>query len=144
MRCHDYISPNLNSNLEKSLLADISNNPHIRNKTRLIIGDALFGHPVGNNKPPIKWQIFGDDSPNTLFFGIDPIATDSVMCDFINEEQNRLGYGSVIHSSLHYGAALGLGVHDHWDSFENKQYSLIDYRRIDLAIESPSNLRIIH
>jgi len=26
---------------------------------------------------------------------------------------------------------LGLGVHDHWDSFETKQYSLIDYIRVD-------------
>lgn len=128
MRMHQYIYPSLNPDITKSLLADINNNPHIKGKTRLIIGDGLFGHPVVENLPPIKWQIFNDADPNIMFFGIDPIATDSVMLDYITEEQ----VGSVVHSSLQYGATLGLGIHDHWDGFETKIYSLIDYVNIDL------------
>ena len=127
-RMHLYIEPSQNPHIEKSLLADITNNPHIRNKTRLIIGDGLFGNPVNNWTEVSRWQIFNNDDPNILFFGTDPIATDSVMCDYIIEEQGV----SVIHSSLHYGAELGLGVHDHWDSFGSKQYSLIDYVNVDL------------
>ena len=68
--------------------------------------------------------------------------------DYIQEEQSRLGYGTIIHSSLHHGAAMGLGIHDHWNSFEEKQYSLIDYINIDLEIDTtppapPSNLRVV-
>ena len=132
VRIHEYIEPWRNPDIEKSTLADISNNPHIRDKTRLIIGDGLFGNPITNWQSVTRWQIFNNDDPNILFFGTDPIATDSVMCDYINEEQMRTIGSTVIHSSLHHGVELGLGVHDHWDSFETKQYSLIDYINVDL------------
>ena len=54
------------------------------------------------------------------------------MSDYINEEQERTISRTVIHPSLHSGALLGLGVHDHWDSFETKSYALIDYLHVDL------------
>ena len=39
----NYAGPlDLNKN---NILADISNNPHIRDKTRLVIGDGIFGKP---------------------------------------------------------------------------------------------------
>jgi hypothetical protein len=127
MRLHGYIIPNQNPDLDKSTLADISNNPHIRDKTRLIVGDGLFGHPITNNQSVIRWQIFNNDDPNILFFGTDPIATDSVMNDYITAEQG----GTVVHSSLHHGAELGLGIHDHWDSLATKRYSLFNYIQIE-------------
>lgn len=70
------------------------------------------------------------------------------MLDYIQEEQSRLGYGTVIHSSLHYKSTLGLGIHDHWNSFDTKQYSLIEYINIDLdghttPPSSPANLRVV-
>jgi uncharacterized protein (DUF362 family) len=133
---HEYIDPWVNPDLEKSALADINNNPHIRNKTRLIIGDGLFGHPISNGASPQKWQIFNNDDPNILFFGTDPVATDSVMYDYIAEEHPY----AVTHSSLHHGAAMGLGVHDHWDGIETKQYSSIDYINIDF--DNPNRLDI--
>lgn len=138
MRMHQYLEPGQNPDLEKSILADISNNPHIGKKTRLVVGDGLFGHPTINWQAggTVTWQCFNNDDPNILFFGTDFVATDSVMLDYIQEEQSRLGHGTVIHSSLHHGASMGLGVHDHWDSFETKQYSLIDYINIDL--DNPS------
>jgi len=65
------------------------------------------------------------------------------MLDYITEEQG----GNITQSSLHYGADLGLGVHDHWDNFESKQYSLIDYVNVDLGMNQPpappTNLRIV-
>lgn len=126
-RMHQYLEPALNPDHEKSILADICNNPHIKNKTRLILGDGLFGHPTTSWQSITKWQIFNDDDPNILFFGTDPIATDSVMCDYITEEQAT----TVIHSCLHHGAAMDLGIHDHWDGFESKQDASIDYINID-------------
>lgn len=126
-RLHTYIVPSTNPDLQKSTLADISNNPHIRDKTRLIIGDGLFGNPLVNYQSVTRWQIFGNDDPNIIFFGTDPIAADSVMLDYIREEQRRLGISQVNHSCLHHGAAIGLGIHEHWDNFESKRYAAIDY-----------------
>ena len=134
-RLHPYIYPN-SSDPPKNTLADIGNNYHIRRKTRLILGDGLFGHSRNYGGPPGIWSIFGNDDPKILFFGVDPIAADSVMYDYIQEEENT----SVDHKSLHYGEELGLGVHDHWQSFETKQYFLIDYLHIDLDNPNRSDL----
>jgi uncharacterized protein (DUF362 family) len=127
-RMHAYLEPYSNTDHTKSILGDICNNPTLRDKHRLTIGDGLFGHPTINRQSVATWSIFDNDDPNILFFGTDIIATDSVMLDYIIEEQGR----TVVHSSLEYGADLGLGVHDHWDSFATKQYSLIDYIHVDL------------
>jgi uncharacterized protein (DUF362 family) len=112
---------------QTNILADINNNPNIRDKTRLILGDGLFGNPHGHLQPPERWAIFGNDDPNMLFFSRDPVALDSVMMDYIVAER-----GPQEHEHLHAAMALGLGVHDHWDSFEHKHYHLIDYKIIGL------------
>jgi len=111
----------------KNILADISNNPHIRDKTRLVIGDGLFGNPYVNWDSVQRWDIFGNDDPNILFFSADPVAISSVMMNYIEAERGENQY----HYHLHAAASLGLGVHEHWDSFENKHYSVIDYQIID-------------
>jgi hypothetical protein len=111
----------------ENILADINNNPHIRDKTRLVIGDGLFGNPHVNWGSVERWGIFDNDDPNILFFSIDPVAITSVMTDYIVAER-----GNQDHEHLHAAASLGLGVHEHWDSFESKHYSVIDYQIIDL------------
>jgi hypothetical protein len=118
------------------VLADINNNPHIRDKTRLIIADGLFGNPYTNWKGIKRWGIFGNDDPNILFFSTDPIAISSVMTDYIMAER-----GWQDHDMLHAGANLGLGVHEHWDNFENKQYAAIDYVEINHCLYIPLVLK---
>ena len=120
-----------------NILADINNNPHIRDKTRLVIGDGLFGNAHTNWQNTERWNIFGDDDPNILFFSNDPIAISSVMTDYIMAER-----GWQDHEQLHAGAYIGLGVHEHWDSFATKQYSLIDYIHIDFNNPSMNRLDI--
>jgi len=120
-----------------NILADINNNPHIRDKTRLVIGEGLFGNAHANWKNTERWNIFGNDDPNILFFSTDPIAISSVMTDYIMAER-----GWQDHQQLHAGAHIGLGVHDHWDSFATKQYSLIDYVHIDFNNPSVNRLDI--
>jgi hypothetical protein len=110
----------------ENILADINDNPHIRDKTRLVIGDGLFGNPYVNWDSVERWDIFNNDDPNILFFSTDPVAISSVMMDYIVAER-----GNQDHEHLHAAASLGLGVHEHWDSFENKHYSAIDYQIID-------------
>jgi len=118
-----------------NILADINNNPHIRDKTRLVIGEGLYGNPYINWQGTERWNIFGNDDPNILFFSTDPVAISSVMTDYIMAER-----GWQDHQQLHAAANLGLGVHDHWDSFETKQYSLIDY--IDVDSNNPNRVNI--
>jgi len=109
-----------------NILADINNNPHIRDKTRLVIGDGLFGNQHTNWRDTEIWSIFGDDDPNILFFGKDPVAISSVMTDYIMEER-----GWQDHEMLHAGAYLGLGIHEHWDNYANKKYTSFDYITLD-------------
>ena len=116
------------SEMEKTnILADISNNPHIRDKTRLVIGDGLYGNAHTNWKSVRRWTIFNNDDSNILFFSGDPVAISSVMTDYIVAER-----GQQDHEHLHAAAGLGLGVHEHWDSFENKHYEAINYQMIEL------------
>ncbi len=79
-------------------------NEHIIGKTRLIVGDGLFGAWTGQhfaqdyggndrlntpvNDVPKPWITFNNGAPNCLFFGVDPVATDSVMYDHILRERN--------------------------------------------------------
>ena len=48
------------------------------------------------------------------------------MTDYIMEER-----GWQDHEMLHAGAYLGLGVHEHWDNFTNKNYTSIEYITLD-------------
>ncbi|AKB19813.1 DUF362 domain-containing protein [Methanosarcina sp. WWM596] len=108
------------------LLADINNNSVFRDKTRLIVGDGIMGNPDINYGPPTLWKSFGNKPPETLFFGVDPVATDSVMVDYIRREAGPQATGLV----QSYAAALGLGVAESWN--DQEKYTYIDYHPIDL------------
>jgi hypothetical protein len=106
----------------ENILADINDNPHIRDKTRLVIGDGLFGNSYTNGGSVERWDIFNNDDPNILFFSADPVAISSVMTDYIVAER-----GNQDHEHLHAAATLGLGVHEQWDNATNRKYTEIDY-----------------
>lgn len=108
------------------LLADINNNPVFKDKTRLVVGDGIMGNPDINYGSPTLWKSFGNKPPETLFFGVDPVATDSVMIDYIRREVGPQATGLV----QSYAADLGLGVSESWNDLEN--YTYIDYHPIDL------------
>jgi hypothetical protein len=109
---------------------DIYNNTHIRDKTILTVGDALYAARINNyNEIPSPWPSFGNQSPNSLFFSTDPVAIDSVMVDFLHEE------GGVPDGSDDYlvlAAASGLGVFERWD--DSHQYQDIDYQYIEIGV----------
>jgi len=109
-------------------IIDINKNPHIKNKTILIVGDGLFGTWPDNNEPPATWVSFNQDSPNILFFGVDPIATDSVMYDYLTREGS---FDPKSEDVLILGAQAGLGVHERWNNNNDKEYTAIDYVEID-------------
>lgn len=114
------------------LLADINNNSVFRNKTRLIIGDGIMGNPGANTAPPTLWKSFGKNPPETLFFKADPVATDSVMIDYIRREA-----GSQANLAEFHAAELGLGVLESWN--DQEKYICIDYHPINIDYH-PINL----
>jgi uncharacterized protein (DUF362 family) len=136
---HSWLYPGANPDPNKTILGDINNNPHIRGKTRLVIGDGLFGNPFDNTSEPVRWRIFDNKDPNILFFATDPVALDSVICDYINEERSQNGYSKATTGYLSHANAMGLGIHDHWLSYETKLYSLIDYLPIEGTDYEPDN-----
>ncbi len=127
---HDYMDY-----LENNPLVDIYLNPHIRNKTRLIVGDGLFGMALNDggcgSGAPHRWSTFNDISPNSLFFSIDPAAVDSVMFDYVLAERDA--HGEWTHDPYHLDCAhlSGLGIHEHRD--EQGQYHEIDFVDIEIG-----------
>jgi len=121
----------LHANMENnSYIGDVNNNTHIKDKTRLIVTDALFGNWATNCcEPPRLWQTFDNDSPNSLFFSLDPVAIDSVMLDYIRDERTARGLAQDPHDFLQVAMDWhGLGVHEH------KPYSGIQYIDSDARV----------
>jgi len=116
-------------------LVDIYLNPHIRDKTRLVVGDGLFGMALNDDGcgsgTPHPWSTFNDMSPNCLFFSIDPVAIDSVMLDHILAERDAHGLWSHPHEHLHCAHSSGLGIHEHRD--DQGQYHEIDFLDIEIG-----------
>ncbi|MDE3089606.1 MAG: DUF362 domain-containing protein [Chloroflexota bacterium] len=108
-------------------MVDIYNNTHFKNKTVLTIGDGLYGARINNyDEIPSPWPTFGNKSPNSLFFSIDPVAIDCVMYDFL-EAEGGVPTGSDDYLKL--ANASGLGAFEHWDVAH--QYHTIDYQLIE-------------
>jgi hypothetical protein len=141
---HEFCYPSSSSySYANNPLIDLYQNTHIRDKTVLIVGDALFAHRTSNAGVPQVWNTFGGEFPNSLFLSTDPVAVDSVMWDFSNAESTKVPGGR---SYLQRAMELGLGTHDLWNNPTDKQYSLIDFRKTNLSNgsppASPKNFRI--
>jgi len=122
---------NLHSPIHTNL-SDLSANPHIRNKTRLIFGDALFGlYNGGPYGEPMQWSTFpGGPTPNSIFLSKDPVAHESVMIDYLIAEQEHHGISVISHDFLHDAANHHqLGVHEHRAS--SGKYHRIKYFQVN-------------
>jgi uncharacterized protein (DUF362 family) len=109
-------------------IVDINTNQHIKGKTRLIIVDALLGiYGRGKIEGIKKWQTFPCDNgiPNSLFFSQDPVATESVISDYIEAERKDYNFEFLSHNYLHFAAEKKLGIHEHRDI--NERYNQIKY-----------------
>jgi len=120
-------------------LVDIYNNPNIRNKTILVVGDGLYG-AWGTVAPPAQyWTIFGNDAANSLFFAVDPVAADCVMTDLLHAEgrfSDHRGYDFLFcaqEASL--GLCEGTRADPGGDPLQlpyGSGYSTLSYTRINL------------
>ena len=111
-------------------LVDISSNPHIRDKTALVLGDGLFGNAYGGPwGMPHAWKAFEGGSPSCLFFSRDLVAVDSVMHDVLRLECEDIKPNSDGYMPL--AQAAGLGVFEHGDPSQTAGYKRIDFIRVD-------------
>lgn len=109
-------------------LVDLNNNPHIRIKTILTVGDGLFAAKMFNEAPQ-TWSTFGDHIPNSLFFSTDPVAIDCVMYDFLVAEMPGINPEACRYQQL--AGEAGLGLYERGDPW-GSGYQRIPYQKITL------------
>jgi len=122
-------------------MVDLLGHPQIRDKTVLYVVDGLYAGDQQNLISP--WDIYDGKYSASIFLSQDVIALESVCIDFMRSEPTNIRWvhGNVdnyLHeaaqaddppSGLVYNpgaedSPLGsLGVHEHWDGWETKQYS---------------------
>jgi len=140
---HDYIyqhNSGYGNNGINPLIA-INLNPVFVEKTRLIIGDGLYGHPTLNYAAPVLFRSFGNNPPEILFFGVDPVAVDSVMFDYLQRECRASGQPARNDDLNREAALAGLGVNEHWNSDTTRKYNAIEYAEVDLDQVIPPGIK---
>ena len=123
-------------------LVEIYANSNVGGKTRLIVGDGIYGNWVNNYTAPTKWSIFGNDWPKRIFLATDPVAIDCVMYDFLDWQNDRTSQHEIY---IVQAANANQGTRDHWNNPTEKKYSVIDFVQLDmenLGPSPPTNLRI--
>jgi hypothetical protein len=97
---------------------------------------------VSQNERVIRYQSFDDHWCSSLFASQDPVAIDSVGLDFIRNEPRALECRGQPENYLHEAAlaekppsgtvydpdrdhapVTSLGIHEHWNNANDKQYS---------------------
>ena len=122
-------------------LVDLMAHKHLGGKTMLYMVDFLYVAESQNAKV-IRYKSFDDHWCSSLFASQDPVAIDSVALDFIRNEPTAdecRGYpenylheaalagkapsGTVYNPTRDREPAESLGVHEHWNNAQDKQYS---------------------
>jgi hypothetical protein len=129
---HCYIDPaDSHYNSSYNPLLDIYLNPHIQDKTVLIVGDGLYGALGNCNVIPSRWSTFENDAPCSLFLAVDPVAVDCVMLDILDAEPASHPKRNGADDYLKLGASADLGVFERGDPWSNS-YSQISYLKVEL------------
>jgi hypothetical protein len=127
-------------------LVDMMGHAHTGGKTLLYLIDGLYSgvHPI--EQIPRRWATapFNGQWACSLLASQDPVAIDSVGLDFLRAEWNDYPHMSGVDDYLHEAAQAdhppsgtfydpnhatnttrlaGLGVHEHWNNPEDRQYS---------------------
>ena len=137
---HDYAARYLPMG-SYNCLVDLMAHKHLGGKTVLYLVD-FFYVAVSQNERIIKYESFGDHWCSSLFASQDPVAIDSVGLDFIRNEPRadecrgkpenylheaalaeRPPSGTVYDPAQDHSPAVSLGVHEHWNNAQDKQYS---------------------
>ena len=107
---------------DNSLVA-LNNLPNIRDKTLLVVADAIYGLKSGGpDGYPDTSDGITDPLPNSIFLSTDPVAADSVMADYLENRGADFDYRNP-RVYLAAAASIGLGNYETSLSYD---YSLID------------------
>lgn len=135
-----------------SVLVDLMANYQLGEKTMLYMLDAIIvapGESVSITEENSRWRQapFNNDYTSSVFFSQDPVAIDSVGADFLINEPAVTEWNGVLQDNpnvenyLHEAGLVAnapsgtvyyngngkrvtnLGVHEHWNNFNDKQYS---------------------
>ncbi len=124
-------------------IVDLIGHPQLGGKTLLYLVDGLYGSDNAIT-PVLRFRSFDNHWTASVFASQDPLAIDSVMVDFLRNEpllaENCTGQG--VDNYLHEAAQAdnppsgsfydpgntgsrlaSLGVHEHWNNAEDKQYA---------------------
>ncbi len=131
---------------EYRTLVDLMGHTHMGAKTFLYLIDGLYGglHYAEEVPRRFKSAPFRNDWSSSLFASQDPVAIDSVGVDFLQAEIKKVACMPGTDDYLHEAALAGdppsgtfydpdhqgdvrrlssLGVHEHWNNAQDKQYS---------------------
>jgi hypothetical protein len=125
-----------------NVLVDLMGHRHLGGKTLLFLIDGLYGS-IHQGATVSRFASFGNDWCSSLFIAQDGVALDSVALDFLRYESTCESYiRGDIDNYLHEAALAddpcsgtfydpegdgtrlaSLGVHEHWNNVQDKQYS---------------------
>ena len=131
---HTYVSTAYKLISQYNALVDLNSNPHIREKTVLILGDGIYGSRHYQDSPPQPWSTFSNQSPCSLFFATDPVAGDCVMHDLLKAERGT-SQPATSNAYLSLASQAGLGFYESgnpWQLPYGSGYAQIIYERIEL------------
>ncbi|MDY0169503.1 MAG: DUF362 domain-containing protein [Thermoguttaceae bacterium] len=124
-------------------IVDLMGHPDLGGKTILYLLDALYAAPH-QSKLPEKWELapFGGHWTDSVFASQDPVAIESIGVDFFAAEAASRHMVGAVDNYLHEAALAhdppsgvryapggdgkrlsSLGVHEHWNNPERKQYT---------------------
>jgi uncharacterized protein (DUF362 family) len=131
---HPWVDTSYEGIDQYNILVDLYSNPHIRNKTCLIIGDGIYASKGFHDSPPERWTSFNNQAPCSLFFATDPVAIDCVMHDLLKAERGS-AQPDTSNAYLKLAEQVGMGVYESgnpWQTPYGSGYSKIIYTKIEL------------
>lgn len=128
---------------ESNSLVRLNSHPYIRDKTILIVADALFGLKAGGPGGNPDGNTGIKPYPSSIFMATDPVAIDSVMTDYLESLGAKIWHGSDNpRTYLRVAAVAGLGNHSTSCSGDscNFHYPNIDLVRCNQNCDQGSEL----
>jgi len=117
------------SSASSNSIVILNNHPLIRDKTLLVVADAMYGLKQGGpDGDPSGSQGIKNPWPSSIFLSTDPVAADSVMLDYMTNRGAEFAYwGSPREPRVYLVAAasIGLGNYDTSLSYNYSKINLI-------------------
>jgi uncharacterized protein (DUF362 family) len=111
-------------------IVDVNIHPQIREKTCLVVMDAIFGRLKKKGGPPDKWLIFGESHPQRLFVSRDPVALDAVTSHLVKSELEKRNETYFANNYLKMASKRGLGVFEEPDP--QGLFKTIEYQQLEI------------